>query len=309
MKKNLSILLSISIGLLFIVSAVSKIYPMEPFEYLFVDAGVASWKTAPYLARIFVGIELFLGLLLIFNIALRRFTIKFAVFLLSLFIVYLIYKIIMDGNTGNCGCFGEYIVMSPLQGIFKNCMLLVACFCLYVFTEANFKNTRFKSVFILVLFVSSMAIGFFVYSIDFKFAKSKDFSIVNYKLPLEFMYGEKQNEKPKIDLLKGKHIIAFLSLSCPHCKIAAQKIHVINNKNPAIPFYIALNGDKEKEGKFLEYTHTEDIPHHLFLGPKEWIQIAGISLPIIMYVENSVVVKKFNGLELDQTDIETWLSK
>ena len=80
-------------------------------------------------------------------------------------------------------------------------------------------------------------------------------------------------------------------------------------KNPDIPFYLALNGDEELLTDFFDETHTASIPHNLFLGAKDWIQIAGISLPIIMYVENSVVRKKCNGLELDQEDMETWLQK
>ena len=66
---------------------------------------------------------------------------------------------------------------------------------------------------------------------------------------------------------------------------------------------------KELLTEFFDETHAESIPHNLFLGAKDWIQIAGISLPIIMYVENSVVRKKCNGLELDQEDMETWLQK
>ena len=74
MKKIILILLSGSIGLLFIVSAATKIYPMEPFEYQFVDIGIASWKTAPFIARFFIGVEFFLGMLLILNIFLKKFT-------------------------------------------------------------------------------------------------------------------------------------------------------------------------------------------------------------------------------------------
>jgi len=83
----------------------------------------------------------------------------------------------------------------------------------------------------------------------------------------------------------------------------------MHKKNPNIPFYYALNGDEDKLKPFIEYTNTKDVPHSLFLGPKDWIQVAGISLPVIMYVDNSIVVKKTNGLDIDQHDIEEWLKK
>lgn len=309
MKKIISILLSISIGLLFIVSAASKIYPMEPFEYQFVDIGVATWKTAPYIARFFIGIEFFLGMLLILNIALRRFTLKFAIGLLAFFCLYLTYKIYTEGNTGNCGCFGDYVTMTPLQGIVKNIVLITACIVCFVSSGKDLWNRKWKIIITPFLFIGAMCLGFFVYPMDAKFTSSLDKTNINYKVPLELMYDSTQVEKPKIDLTKGKHIIAFLSLTCPHCRIAAKKMHVMYKKNPALPIYFALNGDKELLTDFFEDTQTENIPHSLFLGPTSWMQIAGLSLPNIMYVENSFVRKKCNGMEIDQDDMEAWLKK
>jgi hypothetical protein len=309
MKKIITILLSISIGLVFIMSAATKIYPMEPFEYQFVDIGVASWKTAPYMARFFIGLEFFLGMLLILNISLRKFTLKFAVALLVFFCIYLTYKIIVEGNTGNCGCFGEAVKMTPLQGILKNVALIATCIVCYLSTEKDFWNLKWKKIITPVLFIASMCLGFFVYPLNATFSSTMDKENINYKVPLELMYRKDQQETPAIDLRKGKHIIAFLSLTCPHCKIAAQKIYIMHKKNPDIPFYLALNGDKELLTEFFDETHAESIPHNLFLGAKNWIQIAGISLPIIMYVDNSVVRKKCNGLELDQEDMEKWLQQ
>ena len=156
MKNTITILLSISIGLLFIVSAATKIYPMEPFEYQFVDIGVASWKTAPYMARFFIGLEFFLGMLLILNISLRKFTLKFAVALLVFFCIYLTYKIIIEGNTGNCGCFGEAVKMTPLQGILKNVALIATCIVCYFSTEKDFWNLKWKKIVTPVLFIHWM---------------------------------------------------------------------------------------------------------------------------------------------------------
>ena len=65
----------------------------------------------------------------------------------------------------------------------------------------------------------------------------------------------------------------------------------------------------EKLADFLENTNTKGIPYNLFLGPKDWMQVAGISLPLIMYIENGIVRKKSNGIQLDQEDIEAWLKK
>ena len=309
MKKILSILLSISIGVLFIVSAATKIYPMEPFEYQFVDIGVASWKTSPYFARFFIGLELFLGILLVLNIMLKKFTLKFAIVLLVFFNFYLIYKIIIDGNSGNCGCFGEYFIMSPLEAIIKNIVLIVATIALYFMVEKDYWKPILKKILIPVLLIASMCLGFFIYPIDIVFSSTLDKKTINYKLPIELMYSPLQKEKPTIDLAKGKHIVAFLSLTCSHCKIAAQKMNIMHKKNPAIPFYFVLNGEKKLVPEFLEYTNTKNIKHNLFIGANDWLKVAGFGLPTIMYINQSIVQKKCSGVELNQDDIEQWLSK
>jgi hypothetical protein len=309
MKKILSALLSISIGAVFIASAAAKIYPMEPFEFQFVDMGIATWNTAPYIARVFIGMEFFLGMLLIFNISIRKFTVKFAMALLMVFTVYLAYKIYTEGNTGNCGCFGETLKMTPLQGILKNIVLLIACAVLYFLADWEWRIERWKYPVMCVMLVISLCLGFFIYPVNAVFNSAMDKKKVNYKLPLELMYTSKQMQKPKIDLRKGKHVIAFLSLTCGHCRIAAKKIHVMNKKNPSIPFYLSLNGDEELLPVFFDDTHVQNIPHNLFLGPTEWLPVAGISLPIIMCVDDGIVKKKFDGMDLNESYIEDWLKK
>lgn len=309
LKKILSILLSASIGLLFIFSAASKIYPMEPFEFQFVDLGVASWNTAPYFARILIGLEFFIGMMLILNIALRKFTLKFAMFLLVIFSIYLVFKISTDGNSGNCGCFGIAVKMTPLQGILKNLILLLSCIVVFVLKEPEYWKSKWKRILIPVLFISSFLLGFFIYPVHLNFSSRLSKSAVNYQIPLELLYEETVEDKPAIDLRKGKHVIAFLSMSCMHCRIAASKMQIMKKKNPAIPFYFIINGDKERLTEFLEDTQVKTIPYSIFLGPEKWMQMAGVTLPVIMLVENSEVKKKFNGMDLNQTAIENWMKK
>ena len=52
-------------GLVFIYSGYTKLYPIEPFEFTFVDLGIAGWKSAPFIARFMIGLEFLIGFLLI----------------------------------------------------------------------------------------------------------------------------------------------------------------------------------------------------------------------------------------------------
>ena len=83
----------------------------------------------------------------------------------------------------------------------------------------------------------------------------------------------------------------------------------MHKKNSSLPIYLALNGDKKDEKDFFDDTHTASIPHNLFVGPENWIPVAGVRLPVIMYVDNSIVKKKMNHIDLQQEDIERWLAK
>jgi len=53
-KRIAAILISITLGLIFVYSGYSKLLPViETFEFSFVDSGFANWYTAPVMARLF----------------------------------------------------------------------------------------------------------------------------------------------------------------------------------------------------------------------------------------------------------------
>ena len=81
----------ILLGLIFIASGLLKLFPIEPFELNFIDLGIANWFTAPIIARGLIGFELLLGAFLIFDLAMKKFTIKatygILIFFYALFIL------------------------------------------------------------------------------------------------------------------------------------------------------------------------------------------------------------------------------
>ena len=68
-KRNLYISWTLRVFLfgLFVFSAITKMLPLTPFEKQLVDLGFADWHTAPYFARLIIGVELGLGIALIQN--------------------------------------------------------------------------------------------------------------------------------------------------------------------------------------------------------------------------------------------------
>ncbi len=307
-KLIISILISVGLGLLFLYSGYTKIDPLiEPFEFTFVDIGIANWYTAPVIARLLIGLEFFVGILLVLNYNLKRFTLPLTTGLLAFFIIYLLVQIGINGNKGNCGCFGEHHHMTPLQAIFKNLAMIALAVIPYVFFEGW--KFKFNRLFLSFIGVSASLLPFIVNPVDYTYTSNNLDEKVNYPLELDLLFHPEDSSKvevPSVDLRNGRHVVAFLSLTCPHCRIAARKFRIIKKNNPSLPVYFILNGDKKDYQAFLDDTRAVNIPSSYCLG-KSFVQLASTQLPRIYYLDEGLVVKKVDYFELNQYGIEKWL--
>lgn len=308
-------LLCAFMGLVFLYSGYTKLYPIEPFEFTFVELGLGGWRLAPFIARFMIGLEFFIGFLLIMGLYIRRFTIKLTIASLVMFCIYLIFVMATAGNNGNCGCFGTAISMTPLQALIKNVIMIAVCFVIYRFYDGFsffYENTRFKKpgkwLFIL-LFLTGFALPHILNYVDLSYSEAylteKEDS---FKLELDSLYKHDKIHQAPESLSKGKHIISFMSLSCPHCRIAAKKFKLIREKNPEISIYLVLNGDYKDLQSFFEDTKARNLDYCVLNGPS-FIYLAGLNLPAIYLVNNSMVEASVNYMELDQAEIEKWLAK
>ncbi len=304
-KKIAGYTLSVLLGLVFIYSAYTKIAFIEPFEWNFVELGLANWTVAPILSRLFVGLEFFLGAMLILQVALRRFTYKAVAGLLVVFSLYLLWQIIASGNKGNCGCFGEMVKMTPLEGILKNVVMLVIVLVLAKIHD-GIKWKEQGYIFFLLL-AAAFATPFIMNPLNYAVIKTHKKEAVGYKARYEPLYDMHVLDQSKIDLGKGKHVVAFLSLTCPHCRKAAYKMHIMYDRNPQLPFLMVLNGDSTDLKPFFEETKAQKIPHVMFNEGPKFIDMASLSLPSLQWWDNGIVVRKPNYFELKQDEIEAWI--
>jgi len=294
-------------GLLFIYSGYSKLEPIEPFEFTFVDIGIGGWRSAPFIARFMIGLEFFIGLLLIFGLFIKRLTIKLTAVSLLIFCLYLVFVIINTGNNGNCGCFGNKISMTPFEALIKNGITLIVCFFLYKYYN-GLKYGKFSKWLLGILFISAFALPHILNYIDLDYSsayltKKED----HFKLELDSLYKDAKKNIPPTTLSKGKHIIAFMSMSCPHCRIAAKKLRIMHEKNPIISMFLVLNGEDNKIKPFFEDTKATHIDYCILNG-KNFIYLAGLDMPAIYMVNNSVVENWVDYMHLDQTKIEEWIA-
>ena len=303
-----SVVFSLGLGIIFIYSGYTKLTPViETFEFTFVDIGIANWYVAPIIARLLIGLEFFLGLLLIINYNLKKFTLPFTISLLLFFIIYLLVQIFTNGNDGNCGCFGEHLKMTPLQAILKNVVMIGTATFVYFMWDGW--KIKFNKLFLSLVLVPSLIFPFIVNPIDYAYTSNNLDEKVNYPLELNLLYEPEDTSKveiPKVELRKGKHVVAFLSLTCSHCRIAAKKFRLIKKDNPELPIYFVLNGDKSMYKPFIEDTKADNIPSSFCLG-KSFVQLSSSHLPRIYYLDDGIVIKKVDYFELNQYAIENWI--
>jgi hypothetical protein len=297
---------SIILGLVFLFSAYIKLYPIELFEFSFIEISVANWTTAPFIARFFLALEFFFGILLLLNYnGGNRLLAKLTVGILIFFSIYLLIIIAIQGNSGNCGCFGTYIKMTPLESIIKNVILLSLSLVLFLVPES--KNFSSQKIVVWACVVSSIATPFILNPVSENHPPAAN--EINYSLKLDALYETQKKDIPPIDLRKGKRVIAFLSLTCPHCKLGAQKLNILKNQHPELPIYFILNGAEADLKAFLEESKTTIIKYSFMTAKEGFVDNAGLNLPSILWVNNGKVEQRTKYTELEEKLLLEWYKK
>ncbi len=306
MKKIFIYLLSLLIGATFLISAYSKLAPIEPFEYNLVETTGVSWNIAMVLSRVIIALEFAIGVLFIVAWQVRK-NALYSLYLIILFTVHLIVQISLNGNQGDCGCFGQLLPMTPLQGILKNIVLIIGLFILYknpIVWKYNPSAAPYT------IFLLSLVYVFTQNAVEFDYAeKFLNRPFENFTLNLDTIYNDKAHTnigKPVKDIRNQKVVLCFLSSSCEHCKIAAKKIAIIHKQDNSIPFYFFINGYEKDIQKFIQTVGTKDIPYSKLNNPT-FVQLVGFKLPVIYYYNSGTVEKQVDYYTLETAHLQEWL--
>jgi thiol-disulfide isomerase/thioredoxin len=153
-KQNISLVIRFLIFVLFVFSAVAKMFPIWAFEKQLVDLGLMSWCWAPYFSRALIALELALGIMIIQPHYLKRIVIPATIGLLVVFCAHLTIEMVKHGAmNGNCGCFGQLLPMTPLEAFIKNVVTIILLVFVYKNTsEDNHSKNRFSILLIIWLF-------------------------------------------------------------------------------------------------------------------------------------------------------------
>ena len=289
------IIISILTGGLFLYSAYTKLFPIQAFEYTMTDQVHLPHMVAAIASRFFIGLECGLGGLITLQLFGKdKWILKAAFALLIFFSIYLIWLWMTAGNNVNCGCFGDAIIMSPSASLFKNAILLVVIGLLIrYYNGLNYRWAWIVATTVLLCTIACTYIFFPIFN--------------RYKIDLTTLYTADKNFVPTIDLTKGKHIIAFLSPSCIHCRRAALKMHEMKLRNPNIPFFMVIGGTTSNLKDFWKASNAQDIPY-IRLAEAPFLKYTHSIFPTILWVNNGKVEADTGYPELTEQVINKWIA-
>jgi thiol-disulfide isomerase/thioredoxin len=336
-KKNISWIIRIVVALLFIVSAVAKLYPspyfaISTFEVKQLYTLGFSDTIAPYFSRILIGIEFALGFLLLTNNFLKRITIPATIGLLVVFIIHLSYVTFLSGgNSGNCGCFGELIPMTPIEAIIKNFIAVGLLVWLFQIS----KNDQKSNFWILTTITLGSILGLFMLApmkassmsssienntqIDSSQVENDSIHVYDLKLippsvdssktKIEKVVEEvKKDLGPKpvfsgysefyADIDKGQKILCFFVPGCEHCRDAARDLNALQKKHKDFPQVqiVFMDEEAEKIPDFFKYAGKQ-FPYKVIDVIPFWTKLgSGKDTPGIVYLHNGNVIKFYDGI-------------
>lgn len=302
-----SIIIRLAMAALFISSAYYKLYPIEYFEYHLYKIGF-SWFWIQWISRLLISVEFFLGLVFLFYGNLKKYIIPSSIGLLVFFTLYLVYQILTTGNSGNCGCFGNAFMFTPLEGIIKNIATILFLILLYFTDKLPIYLSNLWSKIGLAICLSLPIILILATNppdalIIFDRYEGK---VLNKNPNLELLYQSEKFAKPTVDFRTGKHVLALLSLTCGHCRLAALKFHTLMSRKPNLPIYMILNGEDQNLSEFFEKTLAKNVPYSRLNG-KGFIELSEYEVPQILFINNGVIEKKVSHITLTDVEIEEWL--
>lgn len=340
-KKNIAWAIRIIIALLFIVSAVAKLskgqildspyFAISTFEVKQLYTLGFSETIAPYFSRILIGIEFALGFLILINHYLKRITIPVTISLLVVFIIHLSYvTFLKGGNTGNCGCFGELLPMTPIEAIIKNVIAVGLLVWLWKLLE-NDKKSNFwilsTVTFACILFLFMIAPmkaattsspievnnenvvtdTFFTVPDTVQTAEIKTIDSSKIKLDkaveeVKKVVGPKQAVSGFAefysDIDKGQKILCFFVPGCEHCREAAKDLNALQKKHKDFPKVqiVFMDEEAEKIPDFFKYAGKQ-FPYKVIDVIPFWTKLgSGKDTPGVIYLHNGNVIKFFDGI-------------
>lgn len=305
MIKKLALFLGYFTGLIFVCSGYIKLFPIESLEYTIVDTTHLPWYLAAWASRLLIAFEIGLGVFILLNIY-RKCIFYVGVTTLMIFNGYLLYLGFTKGLNADCGCFGEWFALNPIESLLKNTLLLAGLWLNFKFRPSETSKLSVG----LGWGLTALVLGWIVFNYPVVSSANPLQKINVPERNLNLLYDGTTNHPPTVELRKGKWVVAFLSATCVHCKQAARKLELIQQLSPKkLPIFLVINGKQANLKVFLEQTAIKNLPYSTFKGPEAFLSMAGNDgLPAVYGIDNGRYVWESTYPVLSKESLEQWLN-
>lgn len=293
--------LKVLLGLVFVVSAVLKLFDMDKFEIYIYSYHFFSLNASFMVARLAIIIELVLGIGLISH-CLHKLMWWWSIAMLVGYSLLLIYAMYL-GRTDSCHCFGDFLQLDPKQSLVKNGVLMLLFLPIY---RMESWKTPFRWL-ILCITVMVSTIAVFVISPPDNLTSNAD---PEQNLQLE-LFNEMLDDAPldALNLREGKQVVCFFSTSCDYCQMAAHKLSLMQQFYgfPKENITYLFMGNEESIAKFYEESGSAQYRDVLYPDVARMLKAINGNFPVIVFLEDGEVVHEYGFRNMNEAEIQAFM--
>ncbi|MBO7647048.1 MAG: DoxX family protein [Bacteroidales bacterium] len=293
----LKMVLRILLGAFFIATAVMKLLSLDHFELYIFSFQIFSFVFSTIIARLVIAVEMILGFFLIFKILYKP-TWWATMLMMCGFTLFLVYVAIFR-NDSSCHCMGDLVELNPAWSIVKNVVTIALLLLIRKEPPAHFKGWRLVGILGLLAAFTATFILFPLDGVYNLFKKDKN--IYNEEAFQSFMQDSVMKAQ---QLDTGNYIIGVVASGCKYCKVSAEKLHAISERNNLDDNRILMTiwGKEESLAEFEEITGDSKF-RYVPISPIVAVQLVNGRFPTYLYVHNGQVVKAADLRQLTERDM------
>ncbi|MBO4488975.1 MAG: DoxX family protein [Bacteroidales bacterium] len=293
----LKMVLRILLGAFFIATAIMKLLSLDHFELYIFSFQIFNFVLSAIIARLVIAAEMILGFFLIFKILYKP-TWWATMLMMGGFTLLLVYVAIFR-NDSSCHCMGDLVELNPAWSIVKNLVTIVLLLLIRRETPARFRGWKLVGILgVCAAFVAT----FVCFPLDgiYNLFK-KDKNPYNEEAFHAFMQDSLMRAQ---ELDTGNYIIGVVASGCKYCKISAEKLQAISERNRLDDSRILLTiwGKEESLAEFEEITGDSEF-RYVTISPIQAVQLVNGRFPTYLFVHNGQVVQTADLRQLTERGV------
>lgn len=294
MRSKIQYLLRIVVGVVFLISSLTKLLSIDSFEIYLFSLELLPLGLTFIAARALIGVEAVLGFWFILDLNHNATNILSFVFL-GLFSGFLFGQL-MAGNQENCHCFGAYVNLTPQQSLIKNAALVL----LILLSGGRWFRMKFERALSFTTFIVPLALVFIVSPPDnFRYDSYKSSEMINIPSMNQAIADQQVSES----ILQGEKILCFFSVRCEFCAMSAKKLGILRrlgdfSRAEVIAYFGKGEQTTMEDAETFISDAKLDCKEIHFISPSTFLKITNGEYPLIVHFKDGEIIDTYSYRDL-----------